>query len=173
MEPTAWLPAIAIAGFAAASFFCSLAETSLLSLSRWQVGQLAERASARGGMVALLLAKPQDLLATIVLGNTLAFAGLVVVSLWLALHGLWPWWLAIVTPLLLALLVAEVLPKTLAVRRAERWALRVARPMHWLVRLTRPCTRRLSARTRLLCEWRCNARCNRRGRSPRRNTMSC
>jgi CBS domain containing-hemolysin-like protein len=138
MEPSAWLPAIAIAGFAAASFFCSLAETSLLSLSRWQVGQLAEHAPARGAQVARLLAKPQDLLATIVLGNTLAFAGLVVVSLWLALHGLWPWWLAIVTPLVLALLVAEVLPKTLAVRRAERWALRVARPMHWMVRLTRP-----------------------------------
>lgn len=138
MEPTAWLPALAIAGFAAASFFCSLAETSLLSLSRWQVGQLAERNPAAGGRVALLLAQPQDLLATIVLGNTIALAGLVVVSVWLALHGLWPWWLAIVTPLVLALLVAEVLPKTLAVRRAERWALRVARPMHLIVRVTRP-----------------------------------
>ena len=138
MDLTAWLPGIAIAGFAATSFFCSLAETSLLSLSRWQVGQMAEREPARGGRVVRLLAEPQDLLATIVLGNTLALAGLVVVALWLAWHGQWPLWVAIAAPLALSLLVAEVLPKTLAVRRADHWALRVARPMHWLVVLTRP-----------------------------------
>jgi CBS domain containing-hemolysin-like protein len=138
MELTVWLPTMAILGFAAASFFCSLAETSLLSLGRWQVKQLVQRRPTDGQRVARLLAEPQDLLATIVLGNTLALAGLVTVALWLAVQDRWPLWLALAAPLVLALLVGEVLPKTLAVRRAESWALRVARPMQWLIALTRP-----------------------------------
>ena len=138
MELTVWLPTIAILGFAAASFFCSLAETSLLSLGRWQVRQLAQRRPTDGDRVALLLAEPQDLLATIVLGNTLALAGLITVALWLAVQGRWPLWLALAAPLVLALLFGEVLPKTLGVRRADYWAVRVARPMQWLTALTRP-----------------------------------
>jgi CBS domain containing-hemolysin-like protein len=138
MELTVWLPTMAILGFAVASFFCSLAETSLLSLGRWQVKQLVQRRPTDGQRVARLLAEPQDLLATIVLGNTLALAGLVTVALWLAVQDRWPLWLALAAPLVLALLVGEVLPKTLAVRRAESWALRVARPMQWLIALTRP-----------------------------------
>ena len=51
MELTVWLPTLAILGFAAASFFCSLAETSLLSLGRWQVKQLAQRRPADGERV--------------------------------------------------------------------------------------------------------------------------
>ena len=62
--------------FAGASFFFALAETALFSLSKWQVRQLAERAPGAGGTVARLLAEPQDLLATMVLGNTFASAAM-------------------------------------------------------------------------------------------------
>src|SRR5437763_6467478 len=72
--------------FAGASFFFALAETALFSLSKWQARQLAEREPRRGGIVQRLLGEPQDLLATMVLGNTFASAGMLAVALWMALH---------------------------------------------------------------------------------------
>src|ERR1035437_8903271 len=112
--------------FAGASFFFALAETALFSLSKWQVRQLAERAPGAGGIVARLLAEPQDLFATMVLGNTFASAAMLAVALWMAIHGRWPLVATVVGLLALTLIGCEVLPKTLAVRRAERWSLRVA-----------------------------------------------
>ena len=67
------LAVVVVLAFAGASFFFSLAETSLFSLSKWQVRQLAQREAA-GGLVARLLSEPQELLATIALGNTCAGA---------------------------------------------------------------------------------------------------
>ena len=49
---------------AGASFFFALAETALLSLSKWQARQLAEHHPRAGAVVARLLEQPQDLLAT-------------------------------------------------------------------------------------------------------------
>ena len=97
----AWL---GVLGFAAASFFFALAETALFSLGKWRARQLAERSPGLGGSVAALLNEPQDLLATIVLGNTLANSALI----------------------------------ALAVRMPEAWALRVAGPMIFFVRVSRP-----------------------------------
>jgi Mg2+/Co2+ transporter CorB len=51
--------------FAGASFFFALAETALFSLGKWQVARLAERRPGAGGIVAQLLARPQDLQATL------------------------------------------------------------------------------------------------------------
>jgi putative hemolysin len=124
--------------FAGASFFFALAETALFSLSKWQVRQLAEGAPRAGGVVSRLLAEPQDLLATIALGNTFAVAALLATALWMVLNGLWPPLPTAAGLLVLVLLGAEVLPKTLAVRKPELWSLRVARPMFFLQRLTAP-----------------------------------
>src|SRR6266852_4752625 len=76
--------------FAGASFFFSVAETALFSLSKWQARQLAEREPHVGGIVLRLLAEPQDLLAMMVLGNTFASAAMLATALWMALNGLWP-----------------------------------------------------------------------------------
>lgn len=138
MEPSPWLSALLVLAFAAASFFFALAETALFSLGKWQVKQLAERVPGAGGVVARLLSEPQDLLATMVLGNTFAVALMLGVSLWVALGGQWPLVPAVAGVLVLALLGGEVLPKTLAVRQPERWALRVARPVWLLQSATRP-----------------------------------
>ena len=124
--------------FAGASFFFALAETALFSLSKWQAQQLAEREGRAGAIVLRLLGEAQDLLATMVLGNTFASAAMLATALWMALHGLWPF---LLTPILLFALIligCEVLPKTLAVRRPELWALRVARPMLLLQNLALP-----------------------------------
>jgi CBS domain containing-hemolysin-like protein len=122
---------------AAASFFFSLAETALFSLSKWQGRRLAERGGA-GAVAAELLASPQDLLATLVLGNTLANAGMIAVGFWLGFSGGWPQALTVAVVVLLILVGGEVLPKTLAVRRPEVWTRRVARALAWFHHATRP-----------------------------------
>jgi putative hemolysin len=127
--------------FAAASFFFSLAETSLFSLSKWQVRQLSEHQPRGGGRVARLLAEPQDLLATIALGNTVASGAMLAVGLWVALQGRWPLVGTVAGLLVLILIGCEVLPKTMAVRRPEHWALRVARPLAWVLALSLPLCR--------------------------------
>lgn len=126
---------IVIAVFAGISFFFSVAETSLFSLSKWQAKQLAERHPGAGGIAVRLLAQAQDLLATMVLGNTFAAAAMVATAFWMALNGAWSLAATIVILLIIILFGCEVVPKTLAVRKAEQWALRVARPMllmQWL-----------------------------------------
>lgn len=124
--------------FAGMSFFFALAESALFSLGKWQTRQLAERSPNTGPLVMRLLAEPQHLLATIVLGNTVANASLLAITLWAAPPGLWLW-VAVLPGLLVLILVGcEIAPKTLAVRSPEMWALRVARPMHFLLSFTKP-----------------------------------
>ncbi len=127
--------------FAGASFFFSLAETSLFSLSKWQVRQLAERPERFGRMVAALLLRPQDLIAALVLGNTFANAALLAVALWMALAGKWPAIPTIVALFGLLLVGCEVFPKTMAVRKPEQWAVRVVRPLSWFLRVSLPLCR--------------------------------
>ena len=134
------MPYVAWAGllvFAGMSFFFALAESALFSLSRWQVRQLVEQAKAGGVLVERLLAEPQHLLATIVLGNTVANAAIVAISLWTA----WGHWaLVFLLPSLFVLLLVgcEMIPKTLGVRAPEPRALRVAGPMFFLQSFTGP-----------------------------------
>ncbi len=135
MPYLAWLGLLVFAGM---SFFFALAESALFSLGRWQVRQLSDRAPMTGGLVARLLAEPQHLLATIVLGNTFANASFVAIALWAEPWSHWQ--LLVLLPSLFVLLLVgcEVVPKTLAVRAPEQWALRVAGPMHFLQSFTGP-----------------------------------
>ncbi|PWU15485.1 MAG: hypothetical protein C5B50_15345 [Verrucomicrobia bacterium] len=127
--------------FAGASFFFSLAETSLFSLGKWQARQLSERAPEAGQRVTRLLAEPHDLLAAIALGNTVASAAMLAVALWMAIQGHWPWGTTIAALLALILIGCEVLPKTMAVRRPEQWSLRIARPMELMMAVSLPLCR--------------------------------
>jgi putative hemolysin len=135
-------PAVAAAAvvlvFAGASFFFALAETALFSLSKWQAQQLAEREGRAGTIVLRLLGEAQDLLATMVLGNTFATAAMLATALWMAFNRHWQLALTVILLLVLILIVGEVLPKTLAVRRPELWALRVARPLLLIQTLALP-----------------------------------
>ncbi len=133
-----WVVVSEMAVFAGASFFFSLAESSLLTLGKWQASQLAEESPGRGALVARLLVEPSELLGTIAFGNTVA-NGLTVA---LGVDQIWSGaWRPVPTCLILALVVlilCEVLPKTLAVREPRKWALRVARPMFYLEKVTHP-----------------------------------
>jgi len=126
--------------FAGASFFFALAESALLALGKWRAQQIATQPG--GAIVLRLLEQPAELLATIVLGNTAANAAIVALTLWPVLLGQWPVELTLPSVAIFILVGCEVLPKTLAVRAPELWALQVARPMlvvrettGWLQRL--------------------------------------
>jgi CBS domain containing-hemolysin-like protein len=136
MTPT--LALVALILFAGASFFCALAETSLFSLGKWQLRQLEERSPALAKIIQRLLSEPQDLLATLVLGNSFANAGIVAIGLGLAMRHEWPLAAAVAALLALILFGGEVAPKTLAVRAPEQWALRVAAPMLFFQKASRP-----------------------------------
>lgn len=129
---------LAILFFAGASFFFALAETALFSLSKWQVAHLAENKSGAGRVVSELLARPHDLQATLALGNTFANAAILAMALRMLFNAQWGFALAMLAVAVVVLLVGEVLPKTLAVRRPELWALRVAWPLLAFRRVAKP-----------------------------------
>jgi putative hemolysin len=128
----------AILLFAGASFFFALAETSLFSLSKWQVSKLVEKHPRRGKIVARLLESPQDLLATLVLGNTFANGALLAVALRLSFDTHWALALIVIVMAVVFLLVCEVFPKTLAVRQPDRWALRVVYLLFVFQKISKP-----------------------------------
>ncbi len=136
MAMTGWLVLGGVLFFAGASFFFALAETALFALGHGRARQLSEQSPERGAMVVRLLEQPSELLAAISLGNTMANSGLVALALWPVLRGEWSPGAASLTALIFILLGCEALPKTLAVREPEEWALRVARPMLFLQETT-------------------------------------
>ncbi len=136
MVPTTAI--VLFCAFAIASFFFALAETALFSLGKWQVRRLATESGGAGQIVQQLLAVPQDLLATIVLGNTFSNAGMVTVGMWMVFQESWPGLTVVLTVLLTILVFGEVIPKTLAVRAPETWSLQVALPIQAFQRGTRP-----------------------------------
>src|SRR5579862_4396603 len=103
MEPAMVTAVAVILVSAGASLFFALAEAALLSLSKWQSRQLAEHHPRAGATVARLLEQPQDLLATMGLGNTFATAAMLAVALHMVFAGRWPFLWAVT--LLLALIL--------------------------------------------------------------------
>lgn len=126
---------------AAGSFFFALAEAALFSLGKWRTQQLAEEAKGEAKEMVSLLREPQDLLATIVLGNAFANGGVIATALVMGLTQRWslPW--ALAGAAVLMLVVGEVVPKTLAARAPERWAIRLVRPVTWLKQISLPLRR--------------------------------
>ncbi len=79
------------------------------------------------------------MLATLALGNTFANAAMLAVALRMVFNAHWTLALLTMIALLaLTLLGCEVLPKTLAVRQPERWALRVSWPLLVFQKATMP-----------------------------------
>lgn len=132
-----WLEITLLVLFAGAGFFFALSETALLTLGKWRLRQLYERKEVRAVFISKLLAEPADLLATITFGNTMAHGALIAAVLTIGYQAGTLWWMFALLVLVL-ILICEIAPKTLAVRRPERWAPRVAWLMAQLVQVTRP-----------------------------------
>lgn len=131
--------------------FFSGTETALFSLHKIERRRLAERHPALAPWVMDHLQNPRRTLVTILIGNLLvntlatAIVALVALQLW----GAAAMGIAVAVFTLLLVFFGEILPKTLAVRANEPFALAVAIPLRFFSALVFP-VRRL---TRLVTDW--------------------
>ena len=109
--------------------------------------QLAETAAADRERLGKLFQSPQDLLATLVFGNTVANGIFIGVGTWGMLSAGTSRTAAMVLLLVVLLIGCEVVPKILGVRAPEFWSLRLARPMQvmvWIIGPLRAIAQRLN-----------------------------
>ncbi len=126
------------------SAFFSSAEAAFLSLARSRVAHLASSGSAGAARVERMTSRPERLLSTILFGNNLvnvAFAALVTLTVVAALGKDREGQAAIISTVIgtVVLLVAgETIPKSIAVRRAEKMAFMYSLPVLWFEALFLP-----------------------------------
>lgn len=118
------------------SAFFSSSEAAFLSLQRTRITHLVSTGIPGAKRVADMISEPERLLSTILLGNNLvnvAFTSVVTVSVLALFEGNQGRGVAIATAVstVALLLVGEIVPKTIAVRKAERVAFIYARPLKW------------------------------------------
>jgi Mg2+/Co2+ transporter CorB len=126
--------AIVIVLLIALSGFFSGSETALTAVSRARMHQLEKEGSRAAREVNHLVADKERMIGAILFGNT--FLNILISSIatevLAARFGERAVAITAVLVTLIVLIFAEVLPKTLAIARTDRWALNVA----WLLRLT-------------------------------------
>jgi putative hemolysin len=116
---------------ALAAFFCS-AETAFISMQKLRLQHLIETGRPRAKLVARIIQKPEKFLATVLLGINLfetaaaTIGTIMAVSLWGENLGAA---LATIIITILTLVLAELIPKSLATRHGEKLALAYARPI--------------------------------------------
>src|SRR5690242_6235638 len=109
--------------------FFGAAETALFAANRLTLRRLRDAGDRRARLAHQLLENPGHLLTTLLAGNTIANVGSSVVATSIALSLLGRRTgeiVAFVGATILVLILAEIAPKTLAVRYADRFALHVA-----------------------------------------------
>lgn len=122
------------------------AEAAYFSLGRHRLRHLRETAET-GGVVRQLLAHPDDLLVTLLVGLTLVniAASALATSVATALVGPYGLQVAIAGITFLLLVFGEVLPSTLGTEHPQRVSQLVSRPVWLLARLLAPIRRALGA----------------------------
>ena len=140
-------------GLTAVNAFLSGAEIALLSVRKSRLQELADAGGNRAAAALALRKHPEEFLATVQVGITIvgasagAFGGVVLeqpVAALLARIGLGAWAdrlaLALVIALVsaLSIVLGELVPKSLALRFSERFALLAAPVLLLLARVTRP-----------------------------------
>jgi putative hemolysin len=146
--------------------FFAGAEIALVALRKTRLQELIERGSRAAVAALALREQPERFLATVQVGVTVVSATAATVggdifadrlTVWLA--GIPPLAehahtaaLAVVVAVVsyLSIIIGELVPKSIALREAERFALVVARPLLWLSYLARPLVWFLTASSNLL-----------------------
>ncbi|KUO58706.1 MAG: hypothetical protein APF80_07980 [Alphaproteobacteria bacterium BRH_c36] len=124
------------------SAFFSGSETALTAVSRARMHTLAEEGNSNAQVVNRMLASPERIIGTVLLGNNLVniLASALTTSLLISLFGEFGVAYATVAMTLLVVIFAEVLPKTYALAYSDRFSLAVAPIMSVLIVLLRPAT---------------------------------
>jgi Mg2+/Co2+ transporter CorB len=117
------------------SAFFSGSETALTTTSRSRLHQLERQGNRRARTVGRLIENRERLISTVLLGNNAAniLASALATSVLINLAGETGVVYATLAMTLLVLVFAEILPKTYAMRHADRTALAIAPVMHVLV----------------------------------------
>ncbi len=132
----------AIAVLLVLSAFFNGAETALTAASRARMLQLEQDGNRRANLVNRLLDKPEKMIGTVLLGNTLVdvLASALAANLAVTLVGEVGVAYATAIMTLLIVIFAAVLPKTYALSGPDRAALLLAPPMRWIILLLTPFT---------------------------------
>ena len=140
MLSSLWILASIILILILASAFFSSAETALTAASDARMRQLASKGNERALIVEALRADREGLIGSILIGNNAvnvlgsALATSVAISLFGEGGLVW----ATIAMTVLLVVFAEVMPKTYAFAYADRYALRIAPVLKWVVRLLSP-----------------------------------
>ena len=120
-------------------FFAS-AETSLFSLSPLARLKLKNKHPKSGARIDQLLARPQRLLTSIIIGNegAVIISTVLATSISLSLWGDRGKWMAMGVMAPALLLFGEIIPKSLALRYPEWWACLIASPLSAIMPLLTP-----------------------------------
>lgn len=134
------------------SAFFSSSETALTAASDARMHALAKRGDGRAGAVETLRHKKEKLISSLLIGNNMVnvVATSLATSAAITLFNENGVLISSIVMTVLLVVFAEVLPKTYAFNHADRFALSVARPVQWLVRLLTPLTIALDAAVRLI-----------------------
>jgi len=157
-----WVNVVVVLFFVLLGGFFAAAEIALVSLRESQVQRL-EESSRRGPRLARLVSDPSRFLAAVQVGVTLAgfvsagFGAAQIAPDLATVFESWGWspgWAGAVSFILITILIAyvslvlgELVPKRIALQRAERVALFVAGPITVIARVFRPFIVALSAST--------------------------
>jgi CBS domain containing-hemolysin-like protein len=132
-----------LGGLLVLSGFLSASETALFSLNRIQVRRLSNSRRRRDRAVVSLLDRPSEVLSAILVANTLVNVAVsaLITAAFLELPGIAAGRATVIASLLgtgLIILVAEITPKTIAIRHAEPIARFAARPLKAVLAILRP-----------------------------------
>src|ERR1700740_2696988 len=114
-----------------ASAFFSASETALTGASRASMLRLSQKGNSEAGVVSSLFAMRERMIGALLLGNNIANIGASALA-----TGIFTAWFGEVRALfatavmiVMVVIFAEVLPKTIAINAPDRVSLLVARPM--------------------------------------------
>jgi len=131
---------IALGFFLMMSFFLSGSETALTAVNRMKVHLRAEQGDEKSQRLQKLIAKPDRMITTILIGNNIANIMLPTLVTTIAITRGWEVGIATAILTVVLILFGEVLPKTIAATFADKMAYIVAPIISILVAVLRPLT---------------------------------
>ncbi len=131
---------IALAISLVLSFFFSGSETALTAVNRMKVQLRAEQGERMAQKLLMLIAKPDRMITTILIGNNIVNIAMPTLLTLIALKYDWDIALATAGLTIIIIIFGEVLPKTIAVTFADKIAYIVAPIISVLVQILRPIT---------------------------------
>ncbi len=123
------------------SAFFSGSEAAFLSIQRGKLAVMIKNKVRRAESVAQMAGQPEKLLPTVLTGNNLTNTAAAALGTSLIATRLGPSQSVIVSTVLITVLLlifSETIPKTIAARNSERFALTAVRPLQWVGSLLLP-----------------------------------